>query len=115
MDHELVIKTVLDHPSFKHKVKFRSANRLGQRNYERNRIVKVHFETEEAATDFMRLFRTATAQLTEGLDAKPYARRDLTRPELAFRSDLRALAKWINENTDDKVILINLDLFYRNQ
>ena len=76
--------------------------------------MKVHFDTEEAVKDFNRLFRTATARITEGLDSKPYARRDLTPLELEFRSDFRALARWINENTDDKVILINLGLFYRN-
>jgi hypothetical protein len=76
--------------------------------------VKVHFDSEDAAMEFTRLFRMATKRLTEDLDFKPFARRDLTPAELEYRSDLRALARWINENTDDKVILINLELFYRN-
>ena len=77
-------------------------------------MVQVQFETDNAATDFIRHFRTATTCLTEGLDLKPYVRRDLTPCELEFRSDMRALARWINENTEDKVILIDLDLFYKD-
>ena len=113
-DHDTVVNSVLDHKNFKHKARFRSAHRIGKKSEESRRMVKVNFETEEAASDFARLFRTATTNLIEGLALKPYVRRDLTQIELEFRSDLRALARWINENTDDKVILIDLELFYRD-
>ena len=113
-NHDAVVQAVLDHSDFKHKTKFRTAQRLGKQSDDRNRIVKVQFETDEAALDFTRLFRTATTHLTEDIvDYKPYVRRDLTPVELEFRSDLRALARWINENTADKVILIDLDMFYK--
>jgi hypothetical protein len=114
MSHDAIVQAVLGCSDYKHKARFRTAERCGKQSDERNRIVKVQFETEVAAFDFMRLFRTATTHLTCGLELKPYVRRDLTPQELEFRSDLRSLSRWINENTNDKVIVIDLELYYKD-
>jgi len=84
MNHDAIVQAVLDCSDYKHKAKFRSTHRIGKQSEESRRMVKVNFETEEAASDFARLFRTATTNLIEGLALKPYVRRDLTQIELGI-------------------------------
>ena len=113
-----VVDSVTKNPHFQHKIDFINVTRHGSKNERRHapRITKVDFRTEVAAQQFMAMFRKSTTLKFQNLDRKPFARRDLTAPELALQAELRKLSYDMNQKAKKAYIFYrDLDLFYVNR
>ncbi|CAK5049251.1 unnamed protein product [Meloidogyne enterolobii] len=108
------VQVVVNNKNFKDTKNF-EVKRHGikkQNNY--HRIIKVKFSTPSAAHSFISLYRTIHQPKLGG--HSPFARRDLTPPELQLQNYLKQQVKEINEKHGNGTASYrNLKIFYKKQ
>ncbi|CAK5081891.1 unnamed protein product [Meloidogyne enterolobii] len=106
------VQIVVDNKNFKEDKTFAVKRHGVKKQNKHHRIIKVKFSTPSAAQSFISQYRTIHQPILGG--HSPFARRDLTPPELQLQNYLKQQVKEINEkNGNGTACYRNLKIYYK--
>lgn len=111
-DVEALAGEIVAQPTFKSKADYAQSYRHKNRDGKETKIAKIEFRTEEAATEFMKKFRTLAPDEIKCMKPMPFARRDMTPVELQLQHEMRTSLKehLAKKSNDDGTLVFYRDL-----